>query len=238
MLKIGILVPMAEEIGLYQTKLSAVSIESIAQVEFTIGSYEGVELVLAQSGIGKVQAALTASLLFDHYQVDLVINSGSAAGVADGLSIGELVLSDRLVYHDVDVTGGGDYELGQVPGHDRYFYADQPVLKVVSAAATKLGIKTMSGLIATGDQFVADPNRVAAIKQEFAGVAAVEMEGAAVAQVAASFGKPFLIIRAISDNGDDSASVNFSEFVVQAGKNAATLLLTALPELQAIKGDD
>lgn len=96
----------------------------------------------------------------------------------------------------------------------------------------------MSGLIATGDQFVADPNRVAAIKQEFAGVAAVEMEGAAVAQVAASFGKPFLIIRAISDNGDDSASVNFSEFVVQAGKNAATLLLTALPELQAIKGDD
>lgn len=237
-MKIGILVPMAEEIGLYQAELSAVSTETIAQIEFTIGSYQGAELVLAQSGIGKVQAAITATMLFDHFDVDMIINSGSAAGVAPNLAIGELVLSDRLVYHDVDVTRGGNYELGQIPGHGLYFTADQNVLKIVSATAEKLGLKTINGLIATGDQFVADPNRVAAIKQEFSGVAAVEMEGAAVAQVAASFGKPFLIIRAISDNGDDSATVNFDEFVVQAGKNAAHLLLTALPALQTLKGDD
>ncbi|MFC6314650.1 5'-methylthioadenosine/adenosylhomocysteine nucleosidase [Lapidilactobacillus achengensis] len=229
-MKVGILVPMAEEIGRYRKHLRAVSEEVIGQVRFTIGHYKNVDLILAQSGIGKVQAALTATILFDHFAVDCVINSGSAAGVGAGLQVGDLVIGDRLVYHDVDVTGGGDYVLGQVPDHETYFNADAKLLATIQAAAAQLTLNSVTGLIATGDQFIADPEHVALIKQNFPGVQAVEMEGAAVAQVATSFQKPFLIIRAISDNGDDAATVSFDEFVVTAGRNAAKLLLTAIPE--------
>jgi 5''-methylthioadenosine/S-adenosylhomocysteine nucleosidase len=233
-MKVGILVPMAEEIGLYRQKLSAVETVEIGGASFTVGSYQSIDLVLAQSGIGKVQAAMTATVLCDHFQVDVLINSGSAAGVGAGLQVGELVIGDRLVYHDVDVVNGGDYVLGQVPDHDLYFPTDQRLVKIVQAAAQALNLKTITGLIATGDQFVADPQRVATIKQNFPGVQAVEMEGAAVAQIAANFACPSLIIRAISDNGDDEASVSFDEFVVQAGRHAAQLLLLALPEIQKV----
>lgn len=237
-MKIGIIVPMAEEIILYREKLSATTTETIGGAEFTVGTYQDSQLVLAQSGIGKVQASMTATVLFDHFHVDALINTGSAAGVADGLTIGELVLGQQLAYHDVDVTNGGDYVVGQVPGQDLFFESDSQLLKVVQTTAAQLDLQATTGLIVTGDQFVANADHVATIKNNFNGVAAIEMEGAAVAQIATNFGKPFLIIRAISDNGDANATVNFDEFVKQAGKNAAELLLKAIPSIAKLEGNE
>lgn len=229
---------MAEEIILYREKLSALTTETIGGAEFTVGTYRETELVLAQSGIGKVQAAMTATVLFDHFHVDTLINTGSAAGVAQGLSIGELVLGQQLAYHDVDVTNGGDYVVGQLPGQDLFFKSNQNLLNVVEQTAQELNLPATTGLIVTGDQFVASADHVAAIKGNFEGVAAIEMEGAAVAQIASNFNKPFLIIRAISDNGDADATVNFDEFVKQAGKNAAQLLLKAIPNIADLERNE
>lgn len=229
---------MAEEIILYQEKLSALTTETIGGAEFTVGTYKQTQLVLAQSGIGKVQASMTATILFDHFDVDALINTGSAAGVAKGLSIGELVLGQQLAYHDVDVTNGGDYVVGQLPGQELFFKSNQQLLDVVEQTATELNLPATTGLIVTGDQFVASAEHVAAIKGNFADVAAIEMEGAAVAQIASNFNKPFLIIRAISDNGDADATVNFDEFVKQAGENAAQLLLKAIPNIAALEGNE
>lgn len=229
---------MAEEIILYREKLSALTTETIGGAEFTVGTYRETELVLAQSGIGKVQAAMTATVLFDHFHVDALINTGSAAGVAQGLSIGELVLGQQLAYHDVDVTNGGNYVVGQLPGQDLFFKSNQNLLNVVEQTAQELNLPATTGLIVTGDQFVASADHVAAIKSNFEGVAAIEMEGAAVAQIAGNFNKPFLIIRAISDNGDADATVNFDEFVKQAGKNAAQLLLKAIPNIANLERNE
>lgn len=229
---------MAEEIILYRERLSALTTETIGGAEFTVGTYRETELVLAQSGIGKVQAAMTATVLFDHFHVDALINTGSAAGVAQGLSIGELVLGQQLAYHDVDVTNGGDYVVGQLPGQDLFFKSNQNLLNVVEQTAQELNLPATTGLIVTGDQFVASADHVAAIKGNFKGVAAIEMEGAAVAQIAGNFNKPFLIIRAISDNGDADATVNFDEFVKQAGKNAAQLLLKAIPNIANLERNE
>lgn len=234
-MRIGILVPMAAEIKTYQKQLLAVKTSKIAGVVFSQGKLrdQEVDLVVAQSGIGKVQAAMTATLLCGHFDVDVLLNTGSAAGVDSDLQIGELVLGEQVTAHDVDVHQSGGYPRGQLPGQPRFFKADQTLLSICARTAQQLGLTMTTGLIASGDQFIGTTGEIKTVKHFFPRVQALEMEGAAVAQVAANFDCPCLIIRAISDNGDETAAVDFDTFVVKAGRQAATLLLAAIPAISA-----
>lgn len=232
-MRIGILVPMAAEIKSYQNHLIDVKTQQIAGVVFSQGRLrdQKVDLVVAQSGIGKVQAAMTATLLCEYFAVNILLNTGSAAGVGAGLQIGELVLGAKVTAHDVDVYQSGGYPRGQMPNQPRFFSADRKLLQVCEQTAHQLGFAATTGLIASGDQFVGTTDGINTVKQFFPQVQAIEMEGAAVAQVAANFDCPCLIIRAISDNGDEKATISFDTFVVKAGQQAARLLLAAIPAL-------
>ncbi|MCS6109165.1 5'-methylthioadenosine/S-adenosylhomocysteine nucleosidase, partial [Clostridium botulinum] len=129
----------------------------------------------------------------------------------------------------VDATGFG-YKVGQLPQQELYFNADSTYVKKISDAAERTGLTARVGLIVTGDQFVDSKEKIATIKKSFPDALAAEMEGAAVAQTCAQFHTPFVVIRSMSDVGDEDASVNFDDFVLQAGRKSVTMLLNFLDQ--------
>ena len=226
-MKFGIIAAMEEELKTLLLALEdkkEVVVLGKTYFEGRIGRHE---VVLVQSGIGKVLSAMSVAILAETFGVDAIINTGSAGAVSEGLAIGDVVIADRLVYHDVDVTAFG-YAYGQMAGQELYFLADSELMAKLQAVLAQEGQASYLGLIATGDSFIADPDRVAAIKHHFPEVLAVEMEGAAIAQAAQAAGKPFLVIRAMSDTAQGDANITFDEFVVEAGKRSANTLLTLL----------
>ena len=220
---------MEEEIKLMKESLIDITKDSIAGVDITIGKYKNHEIYLAQSGIGKVQAGMTTTLINERYQPDFIVNSGSAGGIGEGLHVGDVVISNKMAYHDVDATGFG-YKVGQLPQQELYFDADPDYVDGIAAAAKRTGLTAHVGLIVTGDQFVDSKEKIATIKKSFPDALAAEMEGAAVAQVCTQFKTPFVVIRSMSDVGDENASVNFDEFVLQAGRKSVTMLLNFLDQ--------
>ena len=226
-MKYGILCAMEEEIKDLRAALIDLKETKIGEISFYEGVYAQKRVVLTRSGIGKVQAGITTALLIVEFKVDAVINSGSAGGIGAGLHVGDLVISSQAAYHDVDVTAFG-YQIGQLPQQPARFAADQELQEKLLAAAKRTGLQAKAGLIVSGDQFVADPAAVAQIKKNFPDVLSCEMEGAAVAQAAYQFKKPFVIVRAMSDTADEQASRSFDEFVIDAGHRAAAMTLDFL----------
>ncbi|APX73040.1 5'-methylthioadenosine/adenosylhomocysteine nucleosidase [Companilactobacillus allii] len=228
-MKIGVIVPMEEEIKLIRESLSEIRTKEVAGVEITSGVYKTHQIYLAESGIGKVQAGMTTAIINDRYSPDFVVNTGSAGGIGEGLKIGDIVISSKLAYHDVDATGFG-YAIGQLPQQPLYFEADSSYVTKIENAAKATGLVSHTGLIVTGDQFIDGKEKIATIKRSFPDVLASEMEGAAVAQVCAQFKTPFVVIRSMSDVGDEEASVNFDDFVKEAGRKSVRMLLNFLDQ--------
>ena len=205
--------------------------ETVLGNSYHTGKVGSVELVLVESGIGKVMSAMSVAILADHFQVDAVINTGSAGAVANGIAVGDVVIADMLTYHDVDVTAFG-YEYGQMAQQPLYFESDKKFIALIQESLSKLDQTWHLGLIATGDSFVAGEDKIKAIKEHFPQVLAVEMEGAAIAQAAHSLNLPFLVVRAMSDNANHEASVSFDEFIVEAGRRSAQSLMTLLQSIK------
>ena len=226
-MKFGIIAAMEEEL---KTLLQAledkkeVVVLGKAYYQGRIGQHE---VVLVQSGIGKVMSAMSVAILAETFKVDAIINTGSAGAVSEGLAIGDVVIADRLVYHDVDVTAFG-YAYGQMAGQELYYQAEQTLVASLQTVLNQQGIHSHVGLIATGDSFIAGQEKVDVIKNRFPEVLAVEMEGAAIAQAAQAAGKPFLVIRAMSDTAQGDANISFEAFILEAGKRSAQTLLALL----------
>lgn len=226
-MKYGIICAMEEEIKELRAQLTNANEENIANMIFYSGQINDHEVVLVRAGIGKVQAGVTTAFLIENFKVDAVINSGSAGGIGTGLAVGDLVLSTGAAYHDASATVFG-YKPGQLPQQPQIFEADQELLQAVGEAASQAGLQVKPGLIVTGDQFVSSQAQIAAIKEIYPQALCCEMEGAAVAQVAYQFDKPFLIVRAMSDVGDEDAGQSFDEFIIDAGKKSAQMILNLL----------
>lgn len=229
-MKIGIIGAMEEEVRLLNEKLSDVEkwTEGIAQ--FSKGCYADHEVYVVQSGIGKVSAAVTATLLIKH-GVDILINTGSAGGLGQGLQIGDVVVADSLAYHDVDVTAF-DYEMGQMAGGmPRFYDCDTKLVQLASQVAENEKLTVHHGLIVSGDQFIHSADQIQRIKTLYPEVMANEMESTAIAQVAYQFDVPFVIIRAISDTADEEASVSFDTFIQKAGEASAKMVLHLIEAL-------
>ena len=226
-MKYGIICAMEEEIKALRAQLTNANEENIANMIFYSGQINDHEVVLVRAGIGKVQAGVTTAFLIENFKVDAVINSGSAGGIGTGLAVGDLVLSTGAAYHDASATVFG-YKPGQLPQQPQIFEADQNLLQAVSEAASQAGLQVKPGLIVTGDQVVSSQAQSAALKEIYPQALCCEMEGAAVAQVAYQFNKPFLIVRAMSDVGDEDAGQSFDEFIIDAGKKSAQMILNLL----------
>ncbi|HFH9231996.1 TPA: 5'-methylthioadenosine/adenosylhomocysteine nucleosidase [Streptococcus agalactiae] len=229
-MKIGIIAAMEEELKLLVENLEDKSQETVLSNVYYSGRYGEHELVLVQSGVGKVMSAMSVAILVESFKVDVIINTGSAGAVATGLNVGDVVVADTLVYHDVDLTAFG-YDYGQMSMQPLYFHSDKTFVSTFEAVLSKEEMISKVGLIATGDSFIAGQEKIDVIKGHFPQVLAVEMEGAAIAQAAQATGKPFVVVRAMSDTAAHDANITFDEFIIEAGKRSAQVLMAFLKAL-------
>lgn len=222
-MKIGIIGAMEEEIRELKRQIEEQTIiEHLGNV-FVEGKLHGKEVVLVQSGIGKVNATITVVLLKQLFEVDYIINTGSAGALDSALEVGELIIAHSLAYHDVDVTGFG-YKAGQMAGMPEEYYPDTYLLRTAQAACRAIDIEPAIGLVVSGDQFVNSSIQKENILRYFPNARAVEMESTAIAQAAYVMAIPFVIIRAVSDDSDGEAPMTFDQFIIAAGRISAEMV--------------
>ena len=224
---IGIIAAMNVEMDGLRAHMENPVSETVSGVEFVRGTIEGREVVTAVCGIGKVFAALCAQTMILRYAPEAVINTGVAGTLTDELSIGNLAVSACVVQHDMDTSAIGD-PVGLISGINMVeIPADRALTDRLCAAAQTVGVKTLTGCIASGDQFVASPGRKTFIADTFSAIAC-EMEGAAVGQVCYVNRVPFCVLRAISDSADGSSHMDYPVFAQMAAQQSVRLLLAFL----------
>jgi adenosylhomocysteine nucleosidase len=230
--KIAIIGAMEEEVAILRNQIQSSSSNTIANSEFTSGRLKGADVVLLRSGIGKVNAAMSTAVLLHRYRPDIVINTGSAGGLNPALQVGDIVISTEVRHHDVDATVFG-YEYGQVPQMPAAYQADRHLVETAARCADTLkGVQVVKGLIATGDSFMSDPERVKSIQNKWKDLQAVEMEAAAIAQVSYQFGTPFVIIRSLSDIAGKESNISFDQYLEKAARNSAELVVKMVESLK------
>ncbi|MEH0665248.1 5'-methylthioadenosine/S-adenosylhomocysteine nucleosidase [Vibrio scophthalmi] len=231
-MKIGIIGAMAQEVAILKDTLDNVQTTTKAGCTFYTGQLHGVDVVLLQSGIGKVAAAVGTTLLISEHQPDVVINTGSAGGFDSSLNLGDVVISSEVRHHDADVTAFG-YEMGQMAGQPAAFAADEKLMAVAEQALAKMDDKhALRGLICTGDAFVCTAERQAFIRAHFPSVIAVEMEASAIAQTCHQFAVPFVVVRAISDVADKESPMSFEEFLPLAAQSSSEMVINMVQLLK------
>lgn len=234
MTHIGIIGAMAQEVGILAGQLDNAQRHEHAGFTFYRGQRHGLNVTLLQSGIGKVNAAVGTAVLLERFHPQAIINTGSAGGFATDMNIGDVVISSDVRHHDVDVTAFG-YEMGQVPGMPAAFEADSGLKNVAKGAIAALNeVSVQEGMIATGDSFMADPQRVEQLRHQFPDMLAVDMEAAAIAQSCHLFDVPFVVIRALSDiPGDTDNHLSFEQFLEVAALHSSRMVDQMLKQIGA-----
>lgn len=226
---IGIIGAMEEEVSQLVKKMTGMDKTEIAGMVFNKGFIGNKELVVVKSGIGKVNAAICTQILATYFKVDTVINTGVAGSLRNEINIGDVVISTDALQHDMDATGFG-YKPGIIPRMETStFIADKELVNIAEeackVAVPEIGV--FKGRVVSGDQFITDKGVKERLINLFDGFC-TEMEGAAIAQTAYLNNIPFLIIRAISDKADDSASMDYGEFERKAIDNSVAMLCEML----------
>ncbi|MCT8137351.1 5'-methylthioadenosine/adenosylhomocysteine nucleosidase [Anaerobacillus sp. CMMVII] len=222
---IGIIGAMDEEIKLLKENIEIEEEVVKATITFYVGTLHGKEVVICKSGVGKVNAAITTQLLVDHFSVSKLIFTGVAGAVDPNLNIGDIVISTSAIQHDLDASALG-FKKGEVPmfAYSSDFPADESLINLAKDAAKALeGVNVIKGRILSGDQFIADHQKVAELGELFEGKC-VEMEGASVAHVAMLNNIPFVVIRSMSDKANGEANVNFAEFTKLASERSFSIV--------------
>lgn len=222
---LGIIGAMEEEVKKLQDEMKEIEVHEKAGMRFVAGKLAGKPVVVVRSGIGKVNAALCTQILVDEYRVEGVINTGIAGSLRAEIDIGDIVLSTDVLQHDVDAAVFG-YQPGQIPQMDvRSFPGDERMRRLAAACCRDVNpdIKVYEGRVVSGDQFVSSDEKKEWLCREFSGFC-TEMEGAAVGQAAYLNRIPFLVVRAISDKADNSASMDYSEFEAKAIEHTVKLV--------------
>ena len=225
MKKIGIIGAMEEEVAKLKENMQIQDTSVIAGMEFCQGICEGQNVVIVRSGIGKVNAAVCTQILCDVFKVNAIINTGVAGSLKNEINIGDIVLSEDALQHDMDATGFG-YDPGVIPRmEESIFKGDETLLKLAQKVCQEVNpdIQVFRGRVVSGDQFISDHDVKQRIVNSF-GCFCTEMEGAAIAQTAWLNKIPYLVIRAISDKADGSAEMDYSEFEMKAIEHTVRLM--------------
>ena len=229
---IGIIGAMEVEVATLKETLKDVQITRKASMEFYAGVLEGKKVVVVRSGIGKINAAVCTQILVDDFQVSAVINTGIAGSLRSWIDIGDIVVSTDALHHDMDATNFG-YPLGQVPRMDVLsFKADEKMAQLAKEVCEEVNpeIHVYLGRVVSGDQFIADDAVKSRILDNFGGYC-TEMEGASIAHTAYLNKIPFVIVRAISDKADNSASMDYPTFEKQAIEHSVRLTMGMLKRM-------
>lgn len=231
-MKAGIIGAMEPEVAILKAALTNPTTTSHGGFEFHEGQLNGHDVVIVQSGIGKVAAALATVLLIDKFAPDYVVNTGSAGGFEQSLKVGDIVVSSEVRYHDVNVTAFG-YEIGQLPSNPAAYMPHPKLVDAAKAGIEKLeNINTLVGLITTGDTFMTADEDIAKARSNFPTMAAVEMEGAAIAQTCHQFGVPFVVIRSMSDIAGKESPTSFEAYLETASVNSSELVVNMINSLE------
>jgi adenosylhomocysteine nucleosidase len=227
---------MAEELAALLAEARGVTVQTHAGRRFHVGTLHGVPVVLVLCGIGKVAAAMTTTLLAERYAPHCLVFTGVAGGLGDGVRVGHVVVAESLLQHDMDASPL--FPRFEVPltGRSR-FDADPGLTAALAEAAQALGASAPvlhRGLVISGDRFVNAAAECAALRQVLPDALAVEMEGAALAQVCHDLGLPFAVLRTISDRADDSAHVDFTQFIQVAAQASAAIIRRWLQTTAAV----
>lgn len=217
--KIGIIFAMKEELDALKEYLIINNEYEIFDLKFYEGTINNKICVLVESGIGKVNAARTTQILIDNMKVDFIFNIGVAGGVDENLNVLDVVIGDKLVQHDFDITAF-NHEKGYIPNVGTFIETDEYLLKIVKNSINDNSCKI--GTIASGDIFCTDSKMSMKINKKFNALA-VEMEGASIAQVCFLNHIPFLIIRSISDIPGKNNTIVYEDFLEKSSKKVASI---------------
>ena len=230
-MKIGIICTMEEELAPLKKIMSIKESRTKARMEFIEGTLEEKDVVMVISGIGKVNAAVCAQILADDYHVTHLINVGVAGGVKENIQPMDVVVATALLQHDMDVTAFG-LKRGEIPRFESsLFKTDDKLTRLALEGSRKNeGYTTHEGIIVSGDQFISSKEKIEDLLETF-DAAACEMEGAAIAQAADLNHIPFSVIRAISDNANTGASMDYEKFKDLAVENTVSILTYVLKNL-------
>jgi adenosylhomocysteine nucleosidase len=232
-MKAGIIGAMEPEVAILKDQLENCIVTEYASFTFYEGTLAGSDVVIVQSGIGKVAAALATAFLINKYSPDYIVNTGSAGGFDPSLKVGDIVISNEVRYHDVDVTAFG-YEIGQLPSNPPAYIPHNTLIEAAQAGVYELNqnsdedIQTLLGLITTGDIFMTADADIAKARKNFPTMAAVEMEGAAIAHTCHQLNTPFVIIRSMSDIAGKESPASFEAYLETASVNSSQLVLNML----------
>ena len=229
MTKLAIMGAMEEEIEPLLAYFDKVNVVEYANNKYYEVNYNGLDIVIAYSKIGKVFASLTASTMIEKFGCDTLLFSGVAGGINPKLKIGDLIIADKLCQHDLDITAFG-HPHGYVPGGKVFVETSKELREIAIKVANENDLNVIEGTIATGDQFVHSNERKEFIEKTFT-ADALEMEGASVAVVCDALNVPFFILRAISDTADMDAGFDFDEFLNSSAKISSNYLVKIVEEL-------
>ncbi|MBS9476148.1 5'-methylthioadenosine/adenosylhomocysteine nucleosidase [Ancylobacter radicis] len=246
---VGVLCAIPQELAYLADNLTAATLSEAAGMRFHAGRLDGQPVVLARAGMGKVNAAIAATLLIERFGCRLVMFSGIAGGLDPALAIGDVVIADHVIQHDAGYTseqGFTVYQAGYLPFFSAYeglgHSADEALMARVRAVLADMALSPLSagdpdrpprlhfGRVLTGDQFVNSESLRRRLYEELGGLA-VEMEGAAMAQACAAFGVPWLVIRALSDLAGNESHFDFRQFVDEVALSSALIVRRLLPVL-------
>ena len=225
MSKIGIIVAMEEELESILDIMDNIEEKEIYGLTFKTGQIEKNKIIVVKCGVGQVNAARVTQILIDTFNVKCVINVGAAGALNPFLNIGDIVIGEKLIQHDFDITAF-DHDKGYITGVGDYIYSDIELIEKFKKAANNLkekDYKIKTGIIATGDIFCTDIEMKNKIYSKF-DADCVEMEGAAIAQVCYLDNIPFIVIRSISDSPNGNNEIDFDKFVELASKRCANIL--------------
>ena len=225
MAKYGIIAAMQEEMQEIKNIMTEKEVQRIYELNFINGKINNTEAVLVEAGVGKVNAARTTQILIDNFNVDYIINVGSAASANDELEIGDIVIGNKIVQHDFDITAFG-HPKGYISNIGQYLESDNLLIQKMEQTISNMEdseFKIKIGTIASGDIFCTELKMKEKIRSKF-NADAIEMEGAAIAQVCKLDNIPFIIIRSISDKPNGNNHITFDQFLEKASKRCAIII--------------
>ena len=230
-MRIGIIGAMSEEVQGFKKLIDNLEEEKIGVLVFYTGTMHGQDVVLLEAGIGKVNAAVGATLMIEAFCVEKIIFTGVAGAINEELDMGDVVISRDLIQHDFDTTAFG-YKLGVIPRMENsIFKGDEELIEIAVKAGEKLKGKVIVGRILSGDQFISSPEKINFLRSEFNGDC-TEMEGAAVGHVCQLLEIPFVVVRTMSDKANSDAQTDYESFMKIAAENSITLVNEMLLNLK------
>lgn len=229
---IGIIGAMAVEVSHLKEKMTDVRVDRISGIDFHVGRLMEKDVVVATSGIGKVHAAICAQTMILKYNPSVVLNTGVAGGLRSHTRIGDVVIAKAVVQHDMDTSPVGDpvglisgINIVEIPVSERITALLQEASAHLDEVDATFGHTSVHvGIIGTGDQFFSSQEQFDRIHSQFGAIAA-EMEGGSIGQVCFVNGIEFGIVRAISDNGDESSHMDYMAFVGPAAKRSHDMVM-------------